>query len=88
MRMLRLDIHCASDILLDHCRNALLALDDESTLASCVTFAGPTHTQGDLPCYYSMTECVFSPDEKYVLTGLSGNQSRTDATVLLQYSVL
>eukprot|EP00041_Stephanoeca_diplocostata_P027213 m.746407 g.746407 ORF g.746407 m.746407 type:complete len:594 (+) comp23136_c0_seq6:186-1967(+) len=33
---------------------------------------GPTYSQGDLPCYYSMTECVFSPDEQYVLTGLSG----------------
>jgi len=33
---------------------------------------GPVVRRGDLPCYYPMSEAVFSPDEKLVLTGLSG----------------
>lgn len=32
---------------------------------------GPLVQRKDLPCYYPMTEAVFSPDEKLVLTGLS-----------------
>lgn len=32
---------------------------------------GPSVRRGDLPCYYPMTEAVYSPDEKLVLTGLS-----------------
>lgn len=34
--------------------------------------SGPKATCGDLPCHYNMTDCIFSPDERLVLTGLSG----------------
>eukprot|EP00038_Savillea_parva_P010730 m.192365 g.192365 ORF g.192365 m.192365 type:complete len:745 (+) comp18623_c0_seq1:220-2454(+) len=32
----------------------------------------PDVKRDDLPCYYPMTDAVFSPDEKLVLTGMSG----------------
>lgn len=34
--------------------------------------AGPLATAEGLPCYFQGTDCVFSPNEQHVLTGLNG----------------
>eukprot|EP00730_Choanoeca_flexa_P018636 TRINITY_DN9073_c0_g1_i1.p1 TRINITY_DN9073_c0_g1~~TRINITY_DN9073_c0_g1_i1.p1 ORF type:complete len:636 (+),score=134.05 TRINITY_DN9073_c0_g1_i1:136-1908(+) len=44
----------------------------------------PTLVAKDLPCFYNCTDVVWSPDEKFILTGTSGSDDFQGALVILR----
>jgi len=38
------------------------------------TFKTPEHTLTNLPCFYETTDCVYSPDERWIVTGTSSSE--------------
>eukprot|EP00195_Chlamydomonas_chlamydogama_P015841 CAMPEP_0202913062 /NCGR_PEP_ID=MMETSP1392-20130828/59433_1 /ASSEMBLY_ACC=CAM_ASM_000868 /TAXON_ID=225041 /ORGANISM="Chlamydomonas chlamydogama, Strain SAG 11-48b" /LENGTH=510 /DNA_ID=CAMNT_0049604183 /DNA_START=1 /DNA_END=1533 /DNA_ORIENTATION=+ len=66
--------------------NTLLSRGMDSTLKiwDLRKFTQPVHVFGGLPCAYANTQCIFSPDEQLVLTGVSaGSQDDAGALVFL-----
>lgn len=42
----------------------------------------PEHALGGLPCFYDSTDCIYSPDERWILTGTSAPKRGSDGAIV------
>ncbi|EGD80899.1 hypothetical protein PTSG_01486 [Salpingoeca rosetta] len=57
--------------------------DGTAKLWDVYRMSKPELVADDLPCFYNSTECVFSPDERFVLTGTSGEGNSTAGMLVI-----
>lgn len=65
-----------SSLVFSRDNHTLLSRSTDGTLKiwDIRSFKKNVHAFDNLPCFYGMTDCSFSPDEKYILTGTSSKQ--------------